>query len=154
MTLAILLLHALTGMLFILAAGFVFVDTLNASASNLERIRLMSRLAAGMLWLTYFIGGYWYVVHYAPEKAIILKGPWTFSHSFFMEAKEHVFLGLLLLGTALPIIATNDIPKSKAARKLMLWTASLLVLVGFGMDGAGAIISLGAKVALLPVTGG
>ncbi|PKN07812.1 MAG: hypothetical protein CVU73_10380 [Deltaproteobacteria bacterium HGW-Deltaproteobacteria-8] len=154
MTLAILLLHALTGMLFILAAGFVFVDTLNASAANLERIRTMSRLVAGLLWLTYFIGGYWYVVNYAPEKAFIMKGPWKFSHSFFMETKEHVFLALLLLGTLLPIIATNDLVTSKGARKLMLWVTTLLVLVGFGMDGAGAIISLGAKVALLPVAGG
>lgn len=154
MTLAILLLHALTGMLFILSAGFVFVDTLNASQANLERIRSMSRLCAGLLWLTYFIGGYWYVVNYAPEKAFIMKGPWTFAHSFVMETKEHVFLGLLLLGTLLPIIASNDLVGSKAARKLMLWATTLLVLVGFGMDGAGAIISLGAKVALLPVVGG
>ncbi|MDO9633174.1 MAG: hypothetical protein Q7I92_14845, partial [Humidesulfovibrio sp.] len=122
--------------------------------ANLERIRLMSRLVAGLLWLTYFIGGYWYVVNYAPEKAYILKGPWKFSHSFFMETKEHVFLALLLLGTLLPIIATNDLVTSKGARKLMLWVTTLLVLVGFGMDGAGAIISLGAKVALLPVAGG
>lgn len=154
MTLAILLLHALLGMLFILASGFVFVDTLNASAANLERIRLMSRVVAGLLWLTYFIGGYWYVANYAPEKGYILKGPWPFAHHFVMETKEHVFLGLLLLGTLLPIIASNDIPNSTTARKLMLWTTALLTLVGFGMDGAGAIISLGAKVALLPVVGG
>lgn len=150
MTLAILLLHALTGMLFILAAVFVFVDTLNARAENLERIRFMSKLMAGLLWLTYFIGGYWYVVHYAPEKALILKGPWKFSHSFFMETKEHVFLGLLLLGTFLPILTSNDLVGSKAVRKLTLWITALLLLVGLGMDGAGAIISLGAKVALLP----
>jgi len=154
MTLAILLLHALTGMLFIFTAGFVFVDTLNASADNIERIRLMSRLVVVLLWLTYFIGGWWYVVNYAPEKAFIMKGPWKFAHSLVMETKEHVFLGLLLLGTLLPIIATNDIHKSAGARKLMLWVTTLLVLVGFGMDGAGAIISLGAKVALLPVVGG
>lgn len=150
MTYAVLLLHALTGMLFILVAGFVYVDVLNVHEGNLKRIRFASLLAAGLLWLTYFIGGYWYVVNYAPEKAFILKGPWTFSHKFFMEAKEHVFLSLLLLGTLLPIIASNDLLGSKAARKLMLWVTALLVLVGFSMDGAGAIISLGAKVALLP----
>lgn len=150
MTLAILLLHALTGMLFILAAVFIFADTLNARAENLERIRLMSKLMAGLLWLTYFIGGYWYVVHYAPEKALIVKGPWKFSHSFFMETKEHVFLALLLLGTFLPVLTSNDLVNSKAARKLTLWVTALLLLVGLGMDGAGAIISLGAKVALLP----
>jgi hypothetical protein len=155
MTLAILMLHALTGMLFILAAGFVFTDTLNVCALNVERIRLASRLVAVLLWVTYFIGGWWYVVHYAPEKAYILKGSWKFSHAFFMETKEHVFLALLLLGTILPIAASNDLVGSPAARKLVLGITILLVLTGVGLEGAGAIISMGAKVgALLPVVGG
>ena len=150
MTLAILMLHALLGMMFILAAGFVYVDVLNANEGNVERIRLMSRVAAGLLWVTYIIGGYWYVVHYAPEKALILKGPWKFSHDFFMEVKEHVFLGMLLLGTMLPIAASNDIIGSSASRKLLQWVTALLVLTGVSVEGAGAIISMGAKVALLP----
>lgn len=150
MTLAILMLHALTGMLFILAAGFVYVDVLNINASNVERIRLTTKLVAGLMWLTYFIGGFWYVVHYAPEKGYILKGPWPFAHDFFMETKEHVLMGLLLLATLLPMVATNDILGSKTARKMVLWITALLVLTGIGMEGAGAIISMGAKVGLLP----
>jgi hypothetical protein len=150
MTLAILMLHALLGMLFILAAGFVYVDVLNVNEANVERIRLMSRLAAALMWAAYFIGGYWYVVHYAPEKGYILKGPWPFAHDFFMETKEHVLMGLLLLATLLPIAATNDLLGSKPARRLMQWITALLVLTGVGMEGAGAIISMGAKVALLP----
>lgn len=150
MTLAILMLHALLGMLFILAAGFVYVDVLNVNEANVERIRLMSRLTAALMWAAYFIGGYWYVVHYAPEKGYILKGPWPFAHDFFMETKEHVLMGLLLLATLLPIAATNDLLGSKPARRLMQWITALLVLTGVGMEGAGAIISMGAKVALLP----
>jgi hypothetical protein len=155
MTLAILMLHALLGMLFILAAGFVYVDTLSACALNVERIRLMSKLVAVLMWVTYFIGGFWYVVHYAPEKGYILKGPWPFAHDFFMETKEHVLMGLLLLATFLPIATANDLVGSKSARRLVLWVTALLVLTGVGMEGAGAIISMGAKVALLPpVVGG
>ena len=154
MTLAILMLHALLGMFFILAAGFVYVDTLSACSLNLKRIRLMSRLVALLMWATYLIGGYWYVVHYAPEKGYILKGPWPFAHDFFMETKEHVLMGLLLLATLLPIAAGNDLVGSKAARRLVLWIAALLVLTGVGVEGAGAIISMGAKAALLPVVGG
>jgi len=153
MTLAILMLHALTGMLFILAASFVYVDVLNANEANLERIRLMSRLVAVLMWVTYFIGGYWYVAHYAPEKGYILKGPWPFAHDFFMETKEHVLMALLVLATLLPIAAGNDLVASKPARKLVQWITALLVLTGVGMEGAGAIISMGAKVGLLPVGG-
>jgi len=150
MTLAILMLHALLGMLFILAAGFVYVDVLNVNEGNVARIKLMSQVVAGLMWLTYFIGGFWYVVHYAPEKGYILKGPWPFAHDFFMETKEHVLMALLLLATLLPIAATNDLLGSKAARKLVLWITVLLVVTGVGMEGAGAIISMGAKVSLLP----
>jgi len=150
MTLAILMLHALLGMLFILAAGFVYVDVLNVNAGNVERIRLMSRLVAGLMWAAYFIGGYWYVVHYGPEKGYILKGPWPFAHDFFMETKEHVLMGLLVLATLLPIAATNDLLGSKSAQRLMQWITALLVITGVGREGAGAIISMGAKIALLP----
>jgi hypothetical protein len=154
MTLAILMLHALTGMFFILATVFVYADTLSVCTMNVERIRLVSRLVAGLMWVTYFVGGFWYVVHYAPEKGYILKGPWPFAHDFFMETKEHVLMGLLLLATLLPIAAGNDLVGSKAARKLVLWIAALLILTGVGVEGAGAIISMGAKVGLLPVVGG
>ena len=93
-------------------------------------------------------------MHYAPEKALILKGPWKFSHDFFMEVKEHVFLGMLLLGTFLPIATSNDLVGSKTARTLVLWVTTLLVLAGVSVEGAGAIISMGAKVSLMPVVGG
>ncbi len=150
MTLAVLMLHALLGMFFILAAGFVFVDTINAREENLARIRLFSKAVAALMWVTYLVGGYWYVVHYAPEKGYILKGPWPFAHDFFMETKEHVLMGLLLLATFLPIAAGNDLLGSKPARRLVQWVTALLVITGVGVEGAGAIISMGAKVAMLP----
>ena len=96
------------------------------------------------------LAGYFYVVHYSVDKAFILKGPWPFAHEFFMESKEHVVMMLLLLATYLPIIACNNLAVNKGARKIALWATGLLVLTTVAMEGAGAIISMGVRVALLP----
>ena len=149
MTEVILMAHVLFGMLCIIAAVWLFVDVLNANEGNRGRIKTMSVAVAVLMWLAYLIGGYWYLVFYAADKAVILKGPWPFAHKFFMEMKEHVVIMLLLLTTFLPIAASNNLGRNKAARKLMLWVVGLVVLIGVAMDGSGAIISIGTKVGLM-----
>jgi hypothetical protein len=149
MTEVILMTHVLFGMLCIVTAVWVFVDVLNANEANQGRIRTMSIAVAVFMWLAYLIGGYWYVVFYGADKAVILKGPWPFAHSFFMEMKEHVVIMLLLLTTLLPIVASTNVAINKAARRVTLWVVGLIVLIGIAMDGAGAIIGIGVKVALL-----
>jgi heme A synthase len=148
----VLMLHALTGMLFILATVWVYVEVLNVSEANLKRIRAMSWAATVLMWITIFVGGYWYVVDFAKDRGIILKGPWPFAHTFFMETKEHIVFILLLLATLLPAVASSDLLASKSARKLTLWVCGLIVVIGIGMEGAGAIIAMGAKVGLLPAS--
>jgi hypothetical protein len=145
----VLLIHPALGGLATLAALWVFVDTLNAREASLSRIKNISILCAVLIWLTYFIGGYWYVVHYAPEKAIIKEGPWPFAHGFFMEVKEHVFLMLLLLATYLPIAASGNLVASKAARKVVLWVSGLIVPISLSMEGSGAVIAIAVKIGLL-----
>ena len=144
------LLHAMTGMLFILACVWVCLETINCTENNLGRIRTACLTAALLMWITLVVGGYWYVFSYAPDKALILKGPWPFAHSFFMETKEHVLLMLVPLATFLPIIATNDLLHAAAARRLLVWVAGMSVVIGLAMEGAGAIISMGVKLALMP----
>jgi len=145
----ILMTHVLFGMLCIIASVWVFVDVLNASEANQARIKGLSVAVAVFMWLAYLIGGYWYVVFYATDKALILKGPWPFAHNFVMEMKEHVILMLLLLATYLPIAASSNLFANRSARSVVLWVAGLIVLIGMTMDGSGAIIGMGAKVALL-----
>lgn len=144
----VLMMHPSFGVLGVLAAVWVFAETLNASANNVGRIRAASVLSASLLWLAYLVGGYWYVVNYAADKALIKGGPWPFAHGFFMETKEHVFLSLLLVATLLPIAAFANLKSSRAARQLVYWTSALVVAIGLGMEGAGAFIAMGAKVAL------
>src|ERR1700682_448283 len=145
----ILLAHPTFGALGILAAAWLFVEAINAQNGNRRRIQIASLATAGFVWAAYLVGGYWYVMFYADDKTRILAGPWPFAHNFFMETKEHVFLGLLLLATFLPIAAFNNVVVSKGARNLVLWSAAFVVLIGLAMEGAGAFVSMGVKVALI-----
>jgi hypothetical protein len=145
----ILLLHPTFGVLGMIAAVWLFVDTLNASPSNVARIRSAAMVCAVLIWLAYIAGGYWYVMFYGADKAVILDGPWPFAHALFMETKEHLFFMVLLLATFLPIAATPNVVQRGASRSVVLWSSALVVLMGLGMEGAGAIISMGAKVGLL-----
>jgi hypothetical protein len=126
-----------------------FCGYLNAKEASQTRIKYISILCAALIWLTYIIGGYWYVVHYAPEKAIIKAGPWPFAHDIFMETKEHVFLMLLLLSTYLPIAASGKVAANRAARKVLLWVSGLIVPISLSMEGSGAVMAIAVKIGLL-----
>ena len=145
----LLLLHPATGGLATLAALWVFVDTLNAGEASVARVKNISIACAVLMWLTYFLGGYWYVNYYGVDKALIKAGPWSFGHNFFMEVKEHVFLMLLLLATYLPIASSSNVHINKEARKVVLWVAGLIVPTSLAMEGSGAVISVAVKIALL-----
>jgi len=148
----VLMMHPTFGVLALIASVWVFVEALNAREANQGRIRTASVLTAIFMWLAYIVGGYWYVVFYGGDKEIIKAGPWPFAHSFFMETKEHLFFMLLLLATFLPIAARSDVVRNHAARVVVLWSSALVVLMSLAMEGAGAFISMGAKVALLAKT--
>ena len=145
----VLMMHPTFGVLALVASVWVFVEALNAREANHGRIRTASILTAILIWLAYIVGGYWYVVFYGGDKEIIKAGPWPFAHSFFMETKEHLFFMLLLLATFIPIAAYSDVVRSRATRVVVLWSSALVVLMSLAMEGAGAFISMGVKVALL-----
>ena len=61
----LLLSHPLFGVLAILAAVWVIVETINATPENQARIRTTALAVAVLVWLSYVLGGYWYVAFYA-----------------------------------------------------------------------------------------
>jgi hypothetical protein len=146
----VLLLHPVLGMLAILTAGWAFVEIGHFEAANEKRIKCLSDMTAVLVWLAYIVGGYWYVLYFAADKAVILKGPWPFSHTYFMETKEHLFFVLLLLATYLPIVARDDLAGKSPARHVAGWISGLIVLMGLVMEGYGAFISMGVKLGALP----
>ena len=147
--------HVVLGVFGILAAVWVAVEAANSSEANQNRLKLASIGTMLSLWLCYLIGGWWYVVYYGAavsnsDKSIILAGPWKWSHSFFMEAKEHIFFMLILLSILLPIVTfRNQVFKDKKIRNLTIVIALTIVVLGLGMESFGAMISKGVKMSLL-----
>jgi hypothetical protein len=145
----ILLTHAALGATGCAAALWVFVEALNARPANAGRIQMAALVAAACITAAWICGGYWYVHFYPPEKALILKGPWPFAHNLFMETKEHLFFITAILAFLLPLATREKLYSNPAARKLVLSVAGLIVVTGLVVEGAGAVVNHGVKVALL-----
>jgi hypothetical protein len=147
--------HVIFGVFAIIAALWVAVEAANSSEANQNRLKLASVGTTLFLWLSFLLGGWWYVVYYGAaektsDKSIILAGPWTWSHTFFMEAKEHIFFMLILLSILLPIVTfRNKVFKDKKIRNLTIVIALAIVVLGLGMEGFGAMISKGVKMSLM-----
>lgn len=146
--------HVLFGVLGILASVWVLVELLNLNEGNLKRLKLLSIYTSIFIWLSYLLGGWWYKVYYGVEdigdKFIIKAGPFPEAHTFFMEAKEHIFFILLLLSTLLPIIVHNkNLVADKNIKKLTLTVTIIILILGLGMEGFGSLIAKGVKMGLL-----
>jgi len=141
--------HVAFGLLGILAALVIFVDLLNLNSSNVKRIKLLSWVVLLGVFLSYVSGGYWYVVHYATDKAIIKAGAWPWAHNLVMEVKEHTFFILLVLSGILALIlsqlkAVEDFKYLRLAK----CTSAFVVILGLMMEATGAVIALGVRMGL------
>jgi hypothetical protein len=144
----VLLLHATLGVLGLLCAFWVFCETLQVSEANIKRIRGVAVAGAVFMGLAWSAGGFWYIHYYPADKGLILKGPWPFAHTVFMETKEHLFFLTLILSFYLPLACRDPLYLHQTARRMVLWVSLLVFLTGMGLEGAGAIINHGAEVAL------
>lgn len=145
----LLLAHAALGVTGCIAALWVFVEALNARPENIGRIRTVAAVTAVCMCAAWICGGYWYLHFYPLERALILKGPWPWAHNLFMETKEHLFFVTAIQALLLPIATRERLDSNSAARKLVLSVAGLVLITGLAVEGAGAIIDHGVKVALL-----
>jgi hypothetical protein len=145
----ILLSHPVFGVLGTLSAVWFFVEALNASEANVQRLRWAAMSVAVFFCLAWLLGGYWYTHFYGADKGLILKGPLPWAHNLVMETKEHLFFVPLVLALYLPIAARERLFANSAARAVGLSVAGLTVLCALAIEGGGALISFGAKAALM-----
>lgn len=146
--------HVMFGIWGIILTIWVIVELLNASEENLTRTKNASILATIFFWGSYITGGWWYWVYYGAaevgDKYIIKAGPFSAAHGIFMEVKEHLFFMIILLSMLLVIIIkNNNLFQNKIFRTLALSVAVIVVVLGFGMEGFGSIITKGVKAGLL-----
>ncbi len=139
-----LALHVIIGMTGVIAFAGVWMNMLR-SKLPLKFLRWSSAVGFVAFITSWFTGGYYYAIYYgAVAKPIILKGSYPWAHSFFMEAKEHIFLFLPFLAAAMFIallILGERIEEEAPLKKTLTWLAGVIVVLGISMALSGVIIS-------------
>lgn len=144
--------HAALGEFGIFAFLWVLIELLNPTEQRIKRAKIAAVIGVILLFLSWLVGGYYYVSYYgANVKSIIKSGPEPWAHSVFMETKEHVFLFLpflSMLTVAMIYQYNKKLLKDDKARKSIILLSGLIVLFGLAMAGMGYIISSGARTSL------
>ena len=98
--------------------------------------------------LTWFIGGYYYVVYYGKlVKPTILKGMAPWAHAIAMEAKEHIFLFIVPLALTALFVAMldNETIQRLGLKRPILWLVGTVAGLGLFIGALGFIISAAAR---------
>lgn len=144
--------HAAIGELGAIAFLWVLIEFWNPAPNRIKRAELVALIGAILLFLTWFVGGYYYVQYYgANVKPIIKEGPQPWAHGVFTETKEHVFLFMPFLALLDYLIIKKygkNITEKSEIRKAVMLLSLLIFLLALSMAGMGYIISTGARAAL------
>lgn len=156
----IMLMHATTGSGAILASVWLLVELFHAKDSNVQRIKLASVITNIFVWLSYVLGGWYYVYEYSTVDKYIIKGStdlgftgslWKFAHGFFTESKEHFFLlGVVIALYVLILAYRTSFVTDKKSRQLMIVLVAILVIGGLTLEGFGAIMAMGVRLGMVP----
>ena len=141
--------HVGAGVIGIVAAAVLMAETMVSSQPRISRVRLIAWFIAFNIWLSFLFGGFWYLNGYGASKEIILDGEWPWAHQVVMEAKEHLFLVVLLGASLLPIIAEDCARNNYALpRRLIAVLAANVLFLGLLMELFGGVISMAVRVGL------
>ena len=141
--------HAIAGILAIFAFLFVFIELLSSAEKTIKRIQIFAYMGTILIFISWIVGGYYYVNYYGPNvKPIIKQGSTPWVHSVIMETKEHVFLFLpflAILTTGIIFSYNTDLLKNHKAKSSVLILSALIILIGLAIAGMGYLISTGAR---------
>jgi hypothetical protein len=143
--------HILFGELGCFAFLWIFVELLNLSESSLKRSRCVACIGTLLIVISWVIGGYYYLSHYAQViKPAIKTGPYPWAHLIMMETKEHVFLFLPFLAFSLYFLLKNASIEGLEASKNKVYVMALsafIFILGMSMAFYGFLISTGYRMA-------
>jgi len=144
--------HAAIAELGLAAFIWVFVEMFTIDKKSVRRMKIAALIGTISLTLSWFTGGYYYLVRYGPlVKPLIKAGAWPWAHSIIMEVKEHVFLFIpfLCVLTLTMIHQYNSkIITDKKLRKSIGLLCITIVVLGAMMAVMGYTISSAARMAL------
>ncbi len=137
--------HAFLGLLALLLGVWIAAEVRKREI-DVDLVYKLSIALAVIVWLSWITGGWWYVLYYPEDKAIIKAGPMAYAHGFGMETKEHIFYTGLLIATMLPVIVSSLKEKIASGNaKLVFHLALAIIIGGIVLEGLGGLISIGAK---------
>jgi hypothetical protein len=151
MELILIGLHAGIGEVGALAFLWVFIELLNPNSQRVFRAKIASKIGTLALFVSWIIGGYYYVTFYGPNvKPLIKAGPMPWSHLVMTETKEHVFLFLPFLAILITgLIHAHKEQLAQGERIKSILTLSLLIfLISMAMAGMGYMITSGFRSAI------
>ncbi len=141
--------HAALGELALFCWIWIIVEFLNPSPERLRRARFAALISVATLLVSWMAGGFYYVKIYGAQvKPLIKAGPQPWAHGVIMELKEHVFLFLPFLVMLAAVVVWNAAPSDATKRKIIIWLAILILIIGFSMAGMGYMISSAARASL------
>lgn len=145
-------LHVALGELVAISSLWAVVEIIEKpSATRVKRAGYAMALLVAAAWLSYLVGGYYYVSDYGLVKPVIKEGPWDWAHKVFMEVKEHLFLpgpyvaiavASILYGFKEELVERGEVRMSVIASLVLLFIGVALIL------GMGVVVSAGYRVAL------
>lgn len=140
----LLAVHVIIGVTGVIAFAGAWMNMLKHKLP-LKFLTWSSAVGFAAFITSWFTGGYYYAIYYGTAaKPIILKGQYPWAHSFFMEAKEHIFLFLPFLAAALFIaflMLGERIETETSLKRALAWLAGVIVVLGISMTLSGVIIS-------------
>ncbi len=144
--------HAFIGEAGAMAFLWVMIEFWNPSPERIKRAKIVATIGVILLFLSWLVGGYYYVNYYGDNvKPIIKAGPQPWAHAVFTETKEHIFLFLPFLALVNYLVIkkySKDAAENKDIRKSIMLLSLLIFLLALSMAGMGYIISSGARAAL------
>ncbi len=153
--------HATVGSLATLTSVWLLVELFHAKDGNVQRIKYLSVLVNIFIWLSYIVGGWYYVYDYSTLDKYIIKGStdlgfsgslWKFAHAFFTESKEHFFfLGIVMALYLLLLAYRSSFVADKSTRQTMTVLVAFLVVGGLVLEGWGAIMAMGVRLGMVPL---
>ncbi len=138
-----------TAILVMIGAILMFGESLWGGSP--KRLRIYGTVLIVFGALTYLLAGWWYVLYYSADKAIITGGEMAWAHTLVMETKEHIFISGFWFAIVLGIFgyfATEEQLNNPYYRKTIALLSIMLVLGVLLLEGMGGIIIAGLKLGL------
>jgi hypothetical protein len=139
-----LITHVISGLIGFIAT-YAILMALFRKESSVKVLRFFSSLAFLSYLTSWFAGGYYYVFWYGSNvKPIIKSGDNVWAHSFFMEAKEHLFLLLPILTFMLALVfflRGEEVVSGGKVKRAVIYITILTALIALFCTASGILIS-------------